>query len=224
MIADCGRLGADGRYYDLLARAATIILVTRATLGEVVRLRDRVAAVTAAVRRRGGPGAALGVLVVADHKNFANALAEVGQALGQAEYPVSVIGGIAHEPKSAEMLRGEWGGKLDKSLLIRTAREVAGQLVGQLAARRGASRCRPARWVAGQRTCYAWARRARRPGPRTASLRAASPRADRAGADRVSASGAGPLPGCRPPAAAAPGLPARRPRRRWVRLWRVWRR
>ncbi len=144
VIADCGRLGADGPFYDLLGRAAVVILVTRATLGEMVRLRDRVLAVSAAVRRRGGPGTRVGVLVVADHKSFSTALAEVGQALGRTEYPVSVIGGIAHEPKSAEMLRGEWGGKLDKSLLIRTAREVAGQLVGQLAAAEAGGAALPA--------------------------------------------------------------------------------
>ena len=48
VIADCGRIGADGPHYDLLAYAAAVVLVTRATLAEVVRLRERVAAVTAA--------------------------------------------------------------------------------------------------------------------------------------------------------------------------------
>ncbi len=126
VIADCGRLGPDGAYYDLLAHAAAVVLVTRPSLGEVVRLRDRAAAVALAVRQRGGQDARIGVLVVADHRVFSRALAEVGQVLGA----VSVLGGIAFEPRSAELLRGEWGGRLDKSLLIRTAREVAGQLAG----------------------------------------------------------------------------------------------
>ena len=85
---------------------------------------DRAAAVSLAVRQRGGQDARIGVLVVADHRVFSRALAEVGQVLGA----VSILGGIAFEPRSAELLRGEWGGRLDKSLLIRTAREVAGQL------------------------------------------------------------------------------------------------
>jgi hypothetical protein len=126
VIADCGRLGPDGAYYDLLAHAAAVVLVTRPSLGEVVRLRDRAAAVSLAVRQRGGQDARIGVLVVADHRVFSRALAEVGQVLGT----VSMLGGIAFEPRSAELLRGEWGGRLDKSLLIRTAREVAGQLAG----------------------------------------------------------------------------------------------
>ena len=129
VIADCGRVGADGPYYDLLACAAAVVLVTRPSLGDVVRLRDRAQAVALGVHRRAGRGIRLGVLVVADHRIFGRALAEVGQVLGR-DSAARVLGGIAFEPRSAELLRGEWGGRLDKSLLIRTARGVAGQLAG----------------------------------------------------------------------------------------------
>ncbi len=132
VIADCGRIGVDGPYYDFLAHAAAVVMITRATLGEVVRLRERVAAVATAVHRRGSPGARAGVVVIADHRHFNSALAEVGQALQQARAPAIVLGGLADEPKSADLLRGEWGGKLDKSLLIRTAREIAAHLAEQL--------------------------------------------------------------------------------------------
>ena len=147
VIADCGRLGPDGPYYDLLAHAAAIVLITRPSLGEVVRLRERSAAVSAAVGQRGSRGARVSVLVVAGHRRFSRALADVGQALGR-DSAASVLGGIAFEPRSAELLRGEWGGRLDKSLLIRTARQIAGQLAGQPAAvsasARGAGRAREA--------------------------------------------------------------------------------
>jgi hypothetical protein len=139
VIADCGRLGTDGPYYDLLAHAAAVVLVTRPSLGEVVRLRDRAAAVSQAVRQRGGGSARVGVLIVADHRGFSRALAQVAQVLGR-DSTVSVLGGIAFEPRSADLLRGEWGGRLDKSLLIRTAREVAGQLAGQPAAASASAR------------------------------------------------------------------------------------
>src|SRR6266487_3906785 len=132
VIADCGRIGVDGPYYDFLAHAAAVVMITRATLGEVVRLRERVAAVATAVHRRGRPGARAGVVVIADHRHFNSALAEVGQALQQARAPAIVLGGLADEPKSADLLGGEWGGKLDKSLLIRTAREIAAHLAEQL--------------------------------------------------------------------------------------------
>ena len=111
VIADCGRLGPDGPYYDLLAQAAIVVLIIRPSLGEVLRLRDRVAAVALAVGRRGGHQARIGVLVVADRRGYRRALAEVGHAVGGPNSPVGLLGGIAFEPKSAQRLRGEWGGR-----------------------------------------------------------------------------------------------------------------
>jgi hypothetical protein len=133
VIADCGRLGVDGPLYDLLAEAAVVVLVMRASLGEVVRLRDRFAAVATALHKRGRSGSAVEVIVVGDHKHLRTSIAEIGQALEPVPTPAGVAG-LADDPKGAELLRGEWGGKLDKSLLIRTARDIAERLVGRLPA------------------------------------------------------------------------------------------
>ena len=131
VIADCGRIGADSPHYDVFASASSVVLVTRDTLAEVVRLRERVAAVTAALasRHRNAP---VQVVVVASRRRFHAAIGEVGRALGPngAGY---VLGGLAYDPPSAEALRGEWGGRLNRSLLIRTARDLAGRLAAPLA-------------------------------------------------------------------------------------------
>jgi hypothetical protein len=132
VIADCGRLGPEGPQYDLLAQAAVVMLVTRPNPGDVIRLRDRVAAVSAGVSSRGRRGFAPSVLVIADQKTLRATAGEVAQALGQGSAPASVLGGIAYDPRGAELLRGEWGGRLDKTLLIRTARESAQQLAAAL--------------------------------------------------------------------------------------------
>jgi hypothetical protein len=71
----------------------------------------------------------VGVVVVADHKKFRASLGEVQHVLGQANAPAAVLGGIAHDTKGADLLSGEWGGNLDRTMLIKTAREVARQLV-----------------------------------------------------------------------------------------------
>jgi len=152
VIADCGRIGADGPHYDLLAYASAVLLVTRDTLAEVVRLRERIAAVSSALASRHRQHIPVGVAVVAGHRGFHAALADVRQALGgaagsrlaeggvvgpePAERPGGtsrVIGGLAYDPQSAEALRGEWGGRLNRSLLLRTARELAGRLTSSLA-------------------------------------------------------------------------------------------
>jgi MinD-like ATPase involved in chromosome partitioning or flagellar assembly len=129
VIADCGRLGADGPLYDLLAEATTVVLVTRVHVADVIRLRDRSAAFAVAAASRGRRGFGVGVVVVADHKKFRAALGEVQHVLGQANAPATVLGGIAHDVKGAGLLAGEWGGNLDRTLLIKTAREVAQHLL-----------------------------------------------------------------------------------------------
>jgi hypothetical protein len=134
----------DGPLYDLLAEAALVVLVTRASLGEVVRLRDRSAAVATAVHKRGRAVAAVEVVVIADHKHLRAAIAEIAQALEPASARAGVAGGLADDPRGAELLRGEWGGKLDKSLLIRTARGIAGHLAGRLPASPAAGAAVPA--------------------------------------------------------------------------------
>lgn len=132
VIADCGRLGADGPPYDLLASASSVVLVTRGTLAEVVRLRERVPAVGAALASRYRQGTPVGVVVVAGQRRFRASLAEVAHALGATS--ASVVGGLAYDPPSAEALRGEWGGRLNRSLLMRTARDLARRLAAPLAA------------------------------------------------------------------------------------------
>jgi hypothetical protein len=136
VIADCGRLGADGPQYDLVAQAAVVLLVTRPNAGDVIRLRDRTAAVAAAAGARGRRGFTSAVAVIADQRTLRATAAEVGQALSQRDVPAGVAGGIAHDPKGAELLRGAWGGRLDKTMLIRSVREIAQQLAASLPATR----------------------------------------------------------------------------------------
>ncbi|HTT51623.1 MAG TPA: hypothetical protein VMH35_09515 [Streptosporangiaceae bacterium] len=180
VIADCGRLGPDGPYYELLAQAAGVILVARPSLSEVLRARDRAAAVALAVGRRGGPPARIGVLVVADRRGFRRALAEVGRAVAGPDSPACVLGGIVFEPKSAHRLRGEGDGRLDRSLLVRTARDAAAQLAREwLDGPAGTQRTRACAPAAREPAAPAAGRPARRPG---AVVAAAQPRPPRAAA------------------------------------------
>ncbi|HSZ41307.1 MAG TPA: hypothetical protein VK817_15235 [Trebonia sp.] len=131
VIADCGRLGPEGPFYDLLAEADSVLLVARADLGSIIRLRDRAAVVVSAAGQRGHGAFAVDALTIAEAQRLKNAEAEVTHALAQAGVPVRLSCGLADDRKGAELLSGTWGGKLDKTLLIRTAREVAGQLAAQ---------------------------------------------------------------------------------------------
>ncbi len=122
----------DGPFYDLLAHACAVVLIARVTLEDVVRLRDRVIAVARGLANRRLAPPPIGVVVVADHKHFKRNIAEVSRVLATSGAPARMLGGLADEPKSAHMLRGHWGTRLDRSLLVRTARELAGHLAREL--------------------------------------------------------------------------------------------
>ncbi|GAA4518878.1 hypothetical protein [Nonomuraea ferruginea] len=115
VIADCGRLGAHPQLGDLMAEADQVVLLARATLDHVAHLRERLSI-----------SKAHGVVVIADPRSYRASIEEVRRIVGP---HVGFVHGLAHDPKGAELLRGQWGGRLDRSLLIRTARDLAGRLV-----------------------------------------------------------------------------------------------
>lgn len=126
VVADCGRLGAGSAMTDLLREASAVVLFTRATLEQVAHLRERVGALATELGGHGAPP--IEVVVVADPREYRTAIGEVGRVITNAKLPAQVLGGLALDPKGAQMLSGRWGGRLDRSLLIRSARQIAADL------------------------------------------------------------------------------------------------
>src|SRR5260370_700606 len=60
VIADCGRIGRDGPFYDLLAEAEAVVPITRASPAEGVRLRDPAGPPPNGLPRPGPPRARAG--------------------------------------------------------------------------------------------------------------------------------------------------------------------
>ncbi|GAA0922936.1 hypothetical protein [Nonomuraea longicatena] len=110
VIADCGRLGTYPQIADLIAQATTTVLLTRPSLEHVAHLRERLSV-----------SKADGVVVIADPRSYRGQIDEVRRIVGPS---VRFVHGLAHDPKGAELLRGSWGGRLDRTLLIRTARDL----------------------------------------------------------------------------------------------------
>ena len=132
VLADCGRLGGHPEINDLVAEADLVVLFTRASLDHVAHLRERLALLPKGPER--------GVVVIADPRSYRAAIDEVRRIVTAAGRDVAFVGGLAHDPKGAELLRGQWGGRLDRSLLIRTARELAGRLAARVPVTRTAGR------------------------------------------------------------------------------------
>jgi hypothetical protein len=133
VIADCGRLYSGSPAADVLTSAAAVLLVTRPSIDAVAHLRARAGAVLRELDRRPGRPPLVFAVVVTSPRDD-NSPKQIDQVLRQAGLPVPVLGRVALDPKGAGMLSGEWVGRLDKSLLVRSTRDIAGRLAQRLAA------------------------------------------------------------------------------------------
>jgi hypothetical protein len=133
VIADCGRLYPGSPAMDVLASAAAVVLVTRPTIDAVAHLRSRASVVQRELERRPGRPPLLFVVVVTSPRDDGSPK-QIDLVLRQAGLSAPVLGRIALDPKGAGLLTGEWVGRLDRSLLVRSTREIAGRLAQQLAA------------------------------------------------------------------------------------------
>jgi hypothetical protein len=139
VIADCGRLYSGSPAADVLSSAAAVLLVTRPTIDAVAHLRARTGALLRELERRPGRPPLLFAVVVTNPRDDKSPK-QIGLVLRQAGLPVPVLGRVALDPKGAGLLSGEWVGRLDKSLLVRSTRDIAGRLATRLAAPVGPSR------------------------------------------------------------------------------------
>ncbi|MCI0686308.1 MAG: hypothetical protein L0Y54_03585, partial [Sporichthyaceae bacterium] len=127
VIADCGRLVAGSESSQVVAWADLVVVLTPPTLEGVAHVLQALETVTSLDCAVGTP-AYLQVVVVAEPRRERAAIAEVDAALERADAPARVIGTIAHDPAGAAGLRGEWGARLDRTVLIASARRLASRL------------------------------------------------------------------------------------------------
>ncbi|MVO83839.1 hypothetical protein GPA10_03430 [Streptomyces sp. p1417] len=139
VIADCGRIAGDSPAVELFPHAALVLLISRTEPEAIARVRDRAAAL--ATRLHGGPrGAAalatplVGVVLIADPANSGKLIHQVDEMLMAAQTGARVVGTLADDPAGADQLAGRKRGRLDKSMLIRSARKVTADLYQQYGA------------------------------------------------------------------------------------------
>ncbi|MFE7896586.1 hypothetical protein ACFU3E_03410 [Streptomyces sp. NPDC057424] len=144
VIADCGRISGDTPALELFPHAALVLLISRTEPEAIARVRDR--ATTLAGKLHGGPrGAAglatpmIGVVLIADTGTAGKLASQVNDMLVHTQTGARVVGTIADDPAGADQLAGRKRGRLDKSLLIRSARKVAADLNQQYGAAWAAS-------------------------------------------------------------------------------------
>ena len=139
VIADCGRVEAGSASLELMAGAALVVLVARTSAEQIAHVRDRALSLVQRVGggnalSSGGLGVPIGVLLIVDPKQRGRVTAQVDELLRNSGLPVKVVGTIADDPDGADLLNGRGRGRLDKTLLIRSAREVSLDLYRRFAA------------------------------------------------------------------------------------------
>ncbi|MEY9926017.1 hypothetical protein ABH926_000637 [Catenulispora sp. GP43] len=130
VIADCGRVDATGPALELMAAASLVVLIARTSAEQIAHVRDRALSLLQRVgggtaAAGGGLGVPIGVVLIVDPKQRTRVTAQVDELLRNSGLPVKVIGTIADDPDGADLINGRGRGRLDRTLLIRSTREVA---------------------------------------------------------------------------------------------------
>ncbi|MFC8661589.1 MULTISPECIES: hypothetical protein [Streptomyces] len=139
VIADCGRISGDTPAVEMFSQAALVLLISRTEPEAIARVRDRAAALGAKLHG-GARGAAalgtplIGVVLITDPSESGKLVHQVNDMLVAAQTGARVVGTIAEDPAGADQLAGRRRGRLDKSLLIRSARKVTSDLYQQFGA------------------------------------------------------------------------------------------
>jgi MinD-like ATPase involved in chromosome partitioning or flagellar assembly len=140
VLVDCGRVVASSPVMPAVLSADVLVLVARPQLESFAHVRERLRWL-AHLQDTTARVPAVGVVLVADSRDK-RSLADLGQLLAHERLPATVLGQVAFDEKSADVVAGRLERPIARSLLVRSARQLV-EPVAALAASRGAVR-RPA--------------------------------------------------------------------------------
>ena len=127
VLADCGRLSPGSPALTAVERADALVMVTRPSLEQVAHLRERLLGLREPLRMGHLDGIPVGVLTVAEPRDTRSA-AEIEQLLRSSGLSVTSLGTIALDENAASAVSAGGGRALRRSLLLRSARDVADRL------------------------------------------------------------------------------------------------
>jgi hypothetical protein len=133
VIADLGRLHPGSPAHSVAAAADVLVGVARGDAVGVLRLRNRLRHLLdvlpeMAPQTERTPHRVAVVLII-DDRHGAEAVSSMRAVLAQAQIPATVIGYLAHDARALEDLHhGQAGARLERSLLLRSARSLVIEL------------------------------------------------------------------------------------------------
>ena len=124
VIADCGRVVPGSASLPILHKADAVLFVVRPTIEGTAHLRDRLKTLHDTIDLGGLDGPPVGVAAVTSYRDTRSA-PDLQQLLDSEGLQVKVLGVVADDPKTADALRGVGYARSSRSLLIRSAAEIA---------------------------------------------------------------------------------------------------
>lgn len=129
VLADCGRVTPGTPVMPILSASDAVVFVVQPAVESYAHLRERLRWLAEPLRIGQAGAVPVGiVLVTPDSKS--QGTRDLDRLLQSDGRQVSVLGTIAHDPKAADVLAGRTVRRIDRSLLVRSAREVAGAVRG----------------------------------------------------------------------------------------------
>lgn len=131
VLVDCGRVSPQSPHLPVLQRADLVVCVVRPDVSGVVHARERLAALTPLLVAPDGSRPRVGVVLVAERPRGRDAEGAAG-VLARDLSGTEVLGRLAHDPQGAGVLEGFEVPRPERTLLVRSGREVVESLVAAL--------------------------------------------------------------------------------------------
>jgi hypothetical protein len=129
VLVDCGRAVPGSAAMPVLAGADVVVLVARPDISGSAHLRERLRSLRSTLGLGGPGGKPVGVVVTTPYRDTRSA-ADLQQLFDAERLGVTVLGIVADEPKAAKILAGERVGQFRRTLLGRSAAQLALRLSG----------------------------------------------------------------------------------------------
>jgi hypothetical protein len=127
VIADCGRLMPGSATVPVLQHADAVLMIARPTVEGLSHLRERLHSFSETLQFGTYEAVPVGVALVTSYRD-SRVVGDVQAILDRARLPVTVLGILAEDEKAAEAIRIGDGRRARKSLLLRSAADVADRL------------------------------------------------------------------------------------------------
>jgi MinD-like ATPase involved in chromosome partitioning or flagellar assembly len=124
VLADCGRITPGTPVMPVMAAADAVVFVVRPSVESYAHLRERLHWLSDPLQIGKLGSIPVGVVVVTSPSDT-SAARDLDRLLQYAGLQVSVLGRIAEDPKAVRALTGQASKRLGRTLLVRSARQVA---------------------------------------------------------------------------------------------------